>query len=39
VEDERRRVVVIDVPFTRLVIPDEYDRKDDLGKGFFYGAG
>jgi hypothetical protein len=38
VEDERSRVMVIDVPLTRFVIPDGYCRKDELGKGFFYSA-
>ena len=35
VKNERSRVVVIDVPLTRFVIPDGYGRKDDLGKGPF----
>jgi hypothetical protein len=39
VKDERSRIMIIDVPLTRSVIPDGYDRKDELGKGFFYSAG
>jgi hypothetical protein len=43
VKNERSRVVsrvmVIDVPLTGDVTPHGHGRKDELAKGFFYGAG
>jgi hypothetical protein len=43
VKNERSRVVsrvmVIDVPLTGEVMPHGHGRKDELAKGFFYGAG